>query len=329
MTVRAIVDCICNTLASGLFYSIETIITPHIAVEGTIEDLFWFFTTLLLISNLILAILQSFTNYRSIIFKTTTGHCSSGRHGRRGRNNDQHNTWWHGSSYNRKKHYNKEDSPKTKRRKELGKKERQIRRKIDLLQYFDPIIMPSNMFVIDDDAFCDARSVYYGFFHDERNDLHQVQKWIYPDTMPTLAITTKTIKLLVDSIDVLSHYHDILSFEDVSFFNTSYHRLDHSSPLFESLLIQARHLRAQVFQYDTTLNNCTDDTLEIYVSSCSKELPIVIDTGASGSITPIASDFVNGIHKADLQSLNQVNGKTPVCGQGLVKWPIEDVNGTR
>jgi hypothetical protein len=328
MTVRAIVDCTCNTLASGLFYFIETIITPHITVEGTIEVMLWFFTIPLLISNLILAILPSFTNYRNIIIKTTTGHCSSGRHGRRGRNNDRHNTWWHGTSH-RKKHSNKEDSPRTKRRKELGKKEREIRRKIDLLQYFDPIIMPSNMFVIDDDAFYDARSVYYGFFHDERNDLHQEQKWIPPDPMPTLAITTKTIKLLVDSIDVLSHYHDILSFEDVLFFNTSYHRLDHFSPLFESLLIQARHLQAQVFHYDTTLNNCTDDTLEIYISSCSKELPIVIDTGASGSITPIASDFVNGIHKADLQSLNQVNGKTPVCGQGLVEWPIEDVEGTR
>jgi hypothetical protein len=99
--------------------------------------------------------------------------------------------------------------------------------------------------------------------------------------------------------------------------------------LFESLLIQARHLRAQVFHYDTTLNNCIDDTLEIYVSSCSKELPIVIDTGASSSITPIASDFINGIHKPNLQSLDQVNGKTLICGQGMVEWPIDDVNGTR
>jgi hypothetical protein len=56
----------------------------------------------------------------------------------------------------------------------------------------------------------------------------------------------------------------------------------------------------------------------------------VTDTGASNSITPITSDFVHGIiHKADLQALSQVNGTTPVCGQGLVKWPIEDVDGNR
>jgi hypothetical protein len=74
MTVRAIVDYIYNTLASGLFYFIETIITPHITAEGTIEVMFWFFTIPLLITNLILAILSSFTNYRNIFIKTTTGH---------------------------------------------------------------------------------------------------------------------------------------------------------------------------------------------------------------------------------------------------------------
>jgi hypothetical protein len=69
---------------------------------------------------------------------------------------------------------------------------------------------------------------------------------------------------------------------------------------------------------------------KIYILSGKTELPIVIDTGASNSITPIPTDFVNGIiHKADLQSLTQVNGTTPVCGQGPVQWPIEDVVGTR
>jgi hypothetical protein len=89
-------------------------------------------------------------------------------------------------------------------------------------------------------------------------------------------------------------------------------------------------LKAQIFHYDTTHTACTESTTELYISSCKIELPIVIDTGASNSITPIPSDFVDGIiHKADLQALSQLNGTTPVCGQGLVKWPIEDVDGTR
>jgi hypothetical protein len=64
------------------------------------------------------------------------------------------------------------------------------------------------------------------------------------------------------------------------------------------------------------------------VSCCENEPPVVIDTGASGSIAPLGSDFVDGIiNKADLKELKQVNGSTDVCGQGLVNWEIEDVNG--
>jgi hypothetical protein len=169
------------------------------------------------------------------------------------------------------------------------------------------------MFVVDDDVFYDANS-----FDD----------WLPPDLSPTLAITTKTINMLVDSLDVLSHYKQIRYFEDVSFFNSSYRRLAPSSIWFNKILIQARHLKLQVFHYDTTLVN-NSNSPEIYVSSNNEELPIVIDTGASNSITPIASDFINDISKADLQELKQVNGTTPVCGQGLVLWPIEDVDGVR
>ena len=340
MAVRDVIDLTLYIVSSTLFFLIETIITPNITIEGTMEVIFCLFAIPLLISNLIMALLPNLTNYRNTIIKTTTGNCSSGRHGRRGRHTNRHNVWWHGSSYRTKPDTNKQDSPKTKHRKERGKKEREIRRKILLLQYFEPMIMPSNMYVIDDDAFYDA-------------DLIPEQEWISPDPLPTMAITTKTISLLVDAIDVLSHYKQQLYFEpgyiygilqqlqyntrpDISLavaqlelhtIGPRHRLLDPQSRHYKSILIQARHLKSQVFHYDTTLNDCTDDTLQIYASSCSKELPIVIDTGASGSITPIASDFTNGIHKADLQSLTQVNGKTPVCGQGLVEWPIEDVNG--
>jgi hypothetical protein len=278
--------------------------------------MFCFFSPPLAIMNLLMAILPSFSNYRNTITKTTTGCCcSSGRNSRRGRHTDRHHSWWDGSY--KEKNHNKQDSPRKSHRKERCNKERQIRQKINLLQYFDPLIIPIDTFVIDDDVFYDTRTNF------------QNQQWMPSDPIQSLAITSTTVNLLVDSIDVLSHYENILSFENVSFFNTSYQRLEPTTALYGSLLIQARHLKAQVFHYDTTLSNCTDKTLEIYVSPNSKELPIVIDTGASNSITPIAADFTRGIHKADLQSLTQVNGTTPVCGQGPVEWPIEDVVGTR
>jgi hypothetical protein len=81
--------------------------------------------------------------------------------------------------------------------------------------------------------------------------------------------------------------------------------LEPLSPHFNSILIQARHLKSQVFHYETTFVN-NDNTPQIYVASNNKELPIVINTGASNSITPIASDFTSEISKADLQELKQV-----------------------
>jgi hypothetical protein len=107
--------------------------------------------------------------------------------------------------------------------------------------------------------------------------------------------------------------------------------LDPLSNQYSSILLHSRHLKSQVFHYDSTSNKHDEEsTTSIYVSTRDDKLPIVIDTGASNSITPIPSEFVNGvIEKADLQSLNQVNGKTAVCGQGNVNWEIEDVDGTR
>ena len=62
-----------------------------------------------------------------------------------------------------------------------------------------------------------------------------------------------------------------------------------------------------MFHYDSSLDDCPDSTSEIYASSCSEEFPIVIDTGASNSISPNASDFVGMIQRSDLASLKQVN----------------------
>jgi hypothetical protein len=318
LTIRHITDVFCYLSATSLFSFIENIIIPNITVENVIDVLMWFFAPPLLIMNLLSAILPTFHNYRNITIKITrNGCCSSGRHGKRGRHSNRQHVWWHGSPY-RNKNKDKDDSPK-KNRRQCSKDQRILLRRIRLntesLKYFDPLIIPLHIFVIDDDVYYDT----FTFF-----------EWNLPDgPSPTSAITTTTINMLINSFDVLSHYKEILSCEDDLLFDSSYHRLDPSSTIFASILIQAHHLKSQVFHYDTTFNNNTDSTPEIYVSSRNDELPIVIDTGASGSISPIASDFVNGIHKADLQTLKQVNGTTPVCGEGPVHWKIEDIDGIR
>jgi hypothetical protein len=134
------------------------------------------------------------------------------------------------------------------------------------------------------------------------------------------------INIVVDSIDVLSHYNQLLHFETASFFDS-----------LPTVVCPHPLLNILPFSYKLDSSNCKSFTTTQHLmtvatplkSTNNKELPIVIDTGASSYITPISTDFTTEITKADLQELKQVNGATAVCGQGTVLWPTEDVDGVR
>jgi hypothetical protein len=256
--------------------------------------MFWSITIPFIIMDLILQVLPSFYNYRNIITKTTTGCCISGRNGKKGRHVDRNHVWWHGSPHKNKKSHTQN-----------VKNDMFQRNRIDLLQCFDPLTIPSSIIISDDDAFYDPNNI---------DHYHTPPTWIPPDSLPKLAITKEAITLFIDAFNVLSHYQIIKSLdvpEDLYFYNSRYHSLHSSSPRYKRITIQARHLKSQVFHYHTTFNNCTDSTPVIYVPCCVNEPPVVIDTDASGSITPLGSAFIDGvIYKADLQELKQINGST-------------------
>ena len=351
MTVRAVVEFQCKTTATILFYIIENIIEPNIpsiSTDVAVEMLVWLIAPPFIITNLLLRLLPTFHNYKNTIIKTTTGCCSSGRSGRKGRNSNRHHAWWQGSPYSTK-NLQKHLSPRT----ECRVKRYKLKQKIFLLDYFDTIPIPPSITIIDDETFCDTKNpelFLLNYFDttlipsdimiiddDAFHDIPTSELSWEPSSNPTsptntLDIPRKAIDAFVDAFDVLSHYKIIKSLDEPGLhFNTSkYKALNTDSPLYKRILIQARYLKSQVFHYDTTLNNCNDDTPAIYVSCCDNEPPVVIDTGASGSITPLGSDFVDGIiNKADLKELKQVNGSTDVCGQGMVSWEIEDINGVQ
>ena len=108
----------------------------------------------------------------------------------------------------------------------------------------------------------------------------------------------------------------------------TYYQLSKHSTQHQTILLQARCLQAQMFHYDTSLSFPLSNP-SIYLSSNVNELPIVIDTGASFSITPTITDFDQSIARSACTSLNQLSGKTPVIGEGPITWNIEDVEGTR
>lgn len=65
----------------------------------------------------------------------------------------------------------------------------------------------------------------------------------------------------------------------------------------------------------------------VYFSDKHESVPIVIDTGASISITPVRGDFIGNLEPATDISLNGLTGKAAVIGTGMVEWTIRDLFG--
>jgi hypothetical protein len=66
----------------------------------------------------------------------------------------------------------------------------------------------------------------------------------------------------------------------------------------------------------------------VYISQKRHELPIVIDSGASYSVTPTLADFIGPIEPCSTKELNGLNASIKVIGHGTVEWKIQDLFGT-
>jgi hypothetical protein len=67
-------------------------------------------------------------------------------------------------------------------------------------------------------------------------------------------------------------------------------------------------------------------TRSVYFSTMD-DLPIVIDTGGSFSVTPNREDFEGDLRPANIDDLQGLAGPAVVAGVGTVKWTIKDVFG--
>ena len=59
----------------------------------------------------------------------------------------------------------------------------------------------------------------------------------------------------------------------------------------------------------------------------SSEMPIVFDTGASFSVTPLASDFVTPLEAPSVSNMTGLADSVKIAGVGWVEWPIRDMFG--
>ena len=108
-------------------------------------------------------------------------------------------------------------------------------------------------------------------------------------------------------------------------FPSTYNLLQPTDPMYHWILLEAKGLQTILHSYNhkAPLRSPT-----IYHSRVPQELPIVIDTGASCSVTPKIDNFIRKPTRPDTDKMEGLNGQcTKVVGAGKAKWDIEDVNG--
>jgi len=146
---------------------------------------------------------------------------------------------------------------------------------------------------------------------------------VYPT--PLLPLPSAYVSRHLYPIDILSQARALRSVRAM-LSRPTYRRLPSLSPRYHQILLQAHSLKAQLFRYNDHTSLSLQHPL-VYTSSIDTELPIVIDTGASCSITPVIEDFTRKLQSPDITDLNQLTGQAKVIGQGPITWQVEDVNG--
>ena len=149
-----------------------------------------------------------------------------------------------------------------------------------------------------------------------------------PETLVNLydSIPEKLVNEFLNNVNVLSHHRLLLDLTKMSL-PSRYTELSKSDPRYKRILLEARGLRTSLHHYKQKIPLSNP---MIYLSREQREPPIVIDTGASCSVTPLARDYMTTPTVPDTSSMEGLNGaKTEVVGQGTVQWDIQDVHGRR
>ncbi|CAJ1961149.1 unnamed protein product, partial [Cylindrotheca closterium] len=137
----------------------------------------------------------------------------------------------------------------------------------------------------------------------------------------------------VRSVDPLKQYHQIAALSNPLW---SLHTKSEETEVKTTLKAAksnaatlSRAVNAAISQIDCHIPRLPD-TLHhqsVYLSDNSKT-PMVIDTGASVSITPHKSDFISKVRPSQLKSINGLQGSCEVVGSGTVEWTVRDVYGS-
>ena len=176
---------------------------------------------------------------------------------------------------------------------------------ISSLFCYDAFTFDCDRFMPDGLVFPDYSSTTVDKFCSSFHVINHMKTWT---TLESTATATATATA---TTTVLDHY-------------TSLHP---SSASYKRILLEARSMVPLI-------TDCNEfiplSNPAVFASSRLEELPIVIDTGASCSITPVCSDFIEDLSTPDITSLGSLTSMdTAVVGRERVLWDVEDFHGTR
>ena len=145
------------------------------------------------------------------------------------------------------------------------------------------------------------QSIQHWSFTHTRNELHYIETF-----------DVANISSFVDSFDVLKHYTSLQHLHRATI-PPHYKSQPTTSPFYQRIFLEARDLQNSLNQY----NNNDSLSPTIYTSCHCNELPIVIDTGTSMSITPELSNFAISPVPSTTKSLGSLTtAKTTVSCEG-------------
>ena len=144
-----------------------------------------------------------------------------------------------------------------------------------------------------------------------------------PESNPHLASTVDSFR---SSFNVVDHMHVCFSLTAPTI-PDCYTLLLPAASAYKRILLEGWSLVPTIADYNEFIPLTNPS---IFALSRSGELPIVIDTGASYSITPIREDINDAFATPDKSSLGNLTSKDmAVLGQGRAKWDVEDYHRQR
>jgi len=137
-----------------------------------------------------------------------------------------------------------------------------------------------------------------------------------------LFYTRDTVDSFFGSVDPLSHHQLLRDFiHRVSPTPTDGIVFPHRQSIFIASLNYNSDTPIEYGSFEARSENTIN-------KSGAKEFPIVLDTGASWTVTPHINDFVGPIKPSSFNELSSLDSSIQVHGIGMVEWRVEDMNGT-